>query len=321
MLRSLVRTLLVGGALLAAGAASAQSWPTKPVRVINPFAAGGGLDIVTRALAIRLGEQLGQQFVVENRTGAGGNIGSEVVARSAPDGYMLLMGSDHLTISKPLYPSLAYDPMRDLQPVSLMNSGPHVMIAHPSFAANNMRELIAMAKKDPGKHHFASAGTGTAQHLAGEMLKRMAGIDLIHIPYKGGAPAIQDLLGGQVLFGVIGMAPIVGHIKAGKLKALAVTSPKRSPVLPDVEAVTETVPGFQSVQWFGVLVPAGTPAPLVERLSGEIRKAIAHPDLAGIFAKIGHEPIGSTSAEFAKFMQEDLERWTKVIRDAGVKVE
>jgi tripartite-type tricarboxylate transporter receptor subunit TctC len=313
--------LVAAGLLLVPAAASAQAWPAKPVRVVNPFPAGGGLDIVTRALAATLGDQLGQQFVVENRTGAGGNIGSEVVAKSAPDGYTLLMGSDHLTISKPLYPNLSYDPMRDLVPVSLLNMGPHVLVAHPSFEANSVKELIDMAKKAPGKHDFASAGNGTAQHLAGEMLKRMAGIDLVHIPYKGGAPAIQDLMGGQVKLGVIGMPPIVGHIQGGRLKALAVTSPRRSSVLPDVPTVAETVPGFQSVQWFGVLVPAGTPAPIVDRLSAELRKAVGHAQMKAIFAKIGSEVVGSTPGEFAKFMQEDLERWSKVIREAGVKVD
>lgn len=313
--------LLAAGSLLIAATASAQSWPTKPVRVINPFPAGGGLDIVARSLAAKLGEQTGQQFFVENRTGAGGNIGSEVIAKSAPDGYSVLMGSDHLTISKPLYPTLSYDPMRDLVPVSLLNTGPHVLIAHPSFEASSVKELVEMAKKSPGKYNFASAGTGTAQHLAGEMLKRMGGIDLVHIPYKGGAPAIQDLLGGQVKLGVIGLPPIVGHIKSGKLKALAVTSPQRSSVLPDVPTVAETLPGFQSVQWFGVFVPAGTPEPIVKKLADEVRKAVANPDMKAIFTKIGSEAVGSTPAELAKFMQEDLERWSKVIREAGVKVD
>jgi tripartite-type tricarboxylate transporter receptor subunit TctC len=317
-LRLLTATALC---LALSSVASAQEWPNRTVRIINPFPAGGAADVVSRALAQRLQEQLNQTFIVENRTGAGGNIGSDVVAKAPADGYTLLFGSDHLTISKALYPRLSYDTFTDLAPIVLVSTGPHVLLAHPSMPANSVRELIDLAKKDPGKYTYASAGTGTAQHLFGEMFKRAAGIDLVHVPYKGGAPAIVDLLGGQVNLGVIGLPPVVNHIATGKLKALAVTSSERTKLLPEVPTIGEALPGLTSVQWLGVFAPTGTSPATVDRLRSEISKALQHPDMKQRLSQIGAAPADLGPAEFTQFMKKDYAAWAKVIQETGIKVE
>lgn len=306
---------------LVASGALAQEWPTGTTRIVTPFAAGGAADTVSRALAQRLQEQLKNTVIVENRTGAGGNLGSEAVAKAAPDGTTFLFGSDHLTISKALYPRLTYDTFKDLVPVVLVSTGPHVLLAHPSVPVNNVKELIALAKREPGKHAYASAGTGTAQHLFGEMFKRAAGIDLIHVPYKGGAPAIQDLIGGQVGLGVIGLPPVVSHIAQGRLKALAVTSAARSPLLPEVPSIQEFLPGLSSVQWLGLFAPAGTDPKVIGRLREEVGKALTHPEMKQRLTQIGATAADLGPAEFAKFMQQDYDAWAKVIKESGIKVD
>lgn len=299
----------------------AQSYPGKPVRIIVPFPAGGGGDFVARALAARLSDQLAQPFIVENRAGAGGNIGSEVAARSAPNGETLLFGSDHLTIGKALYPKLGYDPMNDFVPMVMVSTGPHVLVAHPSFEANNVKELIALAKANPGKINLATPGSGTAQDMFAERFRRATGIDVVAVRYKGGAPELADLLGGQVKLGVIGMPPVIQLIKAGKLKLIAVTSPKRSPLFPSVESVSESFPGLTSIQWFALMAPLGTPADIVGKVVAETRKALEQPQLRELLASSGQVPSGLATDEFAKFMQEDYQMFTKVIKESGITID
>jgi tripartite-type tricarboxylate transporter receptor subunit TctC len=306
---------------LAASGALADDWPGGTVRIVNPFPAGGAADTVSRALAQRLQDQMRSNFIVENRTGAGGNVGSEVVAKAPPDGTMFLFGSDHLTISKALYPRLTYDTFKELVPIVLVSTGPHVLLAHPSLPVNSAKELIELAKREPGKHAYASAGTGTAQHLFGEMFKRAAGIDLIHVPYKGGAPAIQDLLGGQVGLGVLGLPPVVNHIAQGRLKALAVTSTSRTPLLPDVPSIHEILPGLTSVQWLGLFAPTGTDQKVIDRLRAEVGKALKHPEMQQKLSQIGASAADLGPAEFRKFMQQDYEAWSKVIKESAIKVD
>ena len=314
----------VGATILLAMCSSvalAQGYPSKPVRIVVPFAAGGGGDMVIRALAARLSDQLKQPFIVENRVGAGGNIGSELVARSAPDGYTLLQGGDALTISKALYANLGYDPLKDLAPVVGISTGAHVLVAHPSFEANNLRELIALAKANPGKISYGTPGVGTGQDLLGAMFRLAAGIDIVAIPYKGGGALILDVLGGHTKVGVIGFPPVIAHLKSGKLKALAVTSAKRSPLLPNVESIAEVVPGLQSVQWIGLNAPAGTPDDVINKLAVETRRALDHPQMRELFASIGLEPFGLGPGELAKFMLDEHQAFAKVIKAAGIKAE
>lgn len=299
----------------------AQDFPNRPVHIVVPFSAGGGGDLVVRSVAVRLSEQMGQSFVVENKVGAGGNIGAEAVARSKPDGYTLLEGGDHLTLSKALYKTLGYDTLKDLVPVAGLSVGPHVLLAHPSFEANNLAELIALAKAKPGSISIATPGIGTAQDLFASLLKSSAGIDVVTVPYKGGAALLQDVLGGQVKVGVIGLAPVMAYLKSGKLKALAVTTPKRSPMLPGVASATETVPGLTSLQWISLMAPAGTPDNVVEKLAAETRKALQSAQVRELFASSGLETFPLSPAELRKFMQEDFAAFESAVRKTGVRVE
>lgn len=299
----------------------AQDFPNRPVHIVVPFSAGGGGDLVVRSVAVRLSEQMGQSFVVENKVGAGGNIGAEAVARSKPDGYTLLEGGDHLTLSKALYKTLGYDTLKDLFPVAGLSVGPHVLLAHPSFEANNLAELIALAKAKPGSISIATPGIGTAQDLFASLLKSSAGIDVVTVPYKGGAALLQDVLGGQVKVGVIGLAPVMAYLKSGKLKALAVTTPKRSPMLPGVASATETVPGLTSLQWISLMAPAGTPDNVVEKLAAETRKALQSAQVRELFASSGLETFPLSPAELRKFMQEDFAAFESAVRKTGVRVE
>ena len=302
--------------------AAAQDYPARPIRWVVPYAAGGASDMLARTLTERLGALLHERVVVENRPGGGGNIGSDIVAKSAPDGYTLLQFTDGNTISPGIYPSLPYDPVKDFTAITLLATGPHVVVAHPSLPANDMRALIALAKARPGELAYATAGIGSAQHLAGEMLNRDAGIKLLHIPYKGGGQAIVDLVGGQVKLGIMGMAPALPHIRTGKLKAIAVTSRQRSPVLPDVPSVAESgVPGFESVQWFGVTAPAGTPAAIVERLHRDIATAMKSPEMAERIAAIGAQAVVDSPAAFAAYIAEDVRRWGAISKAMGIKAE
>ncbi len=311
-------------AILAPHAArAADAYPAKPVRFVVAFPPGGGTDIIARAIAQKLAERIAQQVVVDNRPGAGGNIGTDIVAKSAPDGYTMLMGSaGPLAINASLFGKMPFDPIKDLAPVTLAASTPNVLVVHPSLRAATVKELIALAKARPGEINFASSGHGTPAHLAGELFNSMAGVKMVHVPYKGAAPALADLLGGQVQLMFSTMPPALPHVKDGKLRALAVTSAKRSPAAPDLPTLDEiALPGFEANTWHGVVVPAGTPATIVARLNREIVAILHLPDVVERFSSQGAEALGSTPEEFAAYIRSETLKWAKVVRDSGAKAE
>ncbi|MBI3936971.1 MAG: tripartite tricarboxylate transporter substrate binding protein [Betaproteobacteria bacterium] len=306
----------------AAGAAQVQ-YPTKPIRLIVPFPPGGTTDVVARVIAQKLTENWSQQVVVDNRPGAGGIIGTELAAKAPADGYTLLLGSITTHAVNPsLYKKLPFDPLRDFAPVSLAVSTPQVLVVHPSVAAKSVKELIALAKAKPGQLNYASAGTGTSPHLTFELFKSMAGVNLVHVPYKGTGPAITDLIGGQVQTMITGVVALYPHIKAGKLRALGATSAKRVAALPDVPTIAESgVPGFDVASWFGVFAPAGTPKPVVTRLNAEIVKILAVPELRRKLAAQGADPATNTPEQFAAYVKSELARWGKVVQATGARVD
>ena len=309
------------GALVSVPAV-AQNYPVKPVRIVVPFPAAGGTDLFARAIAQKLSATLGQQFVVDNRSGAGGMIGSEIVAKAPPDGYTLLITSSsthsinpHLT-RKPLY-----DPLRDFAPVSLIASAPNLLVVHPSLPVRSVKELVALAKARPGQLNYASNGTGTLSHLTGELFKLRAGVNMTHVPYKGGPPALIDLVSGQVsaLFTAVPTASV--HMRANRLRALAVTGEKRVDALKDVPAIAETLRGFESSQWWGLFTPAGASAELITRLNTESEKILRDPEVRSRFAAEGADAVGGSPADFAAFFKADYEKWRKVVAEAGVRPE
>jgi len=304
-------------------AACAQPYPVKPVRLVVTYTAGGPADIAARALAQKLAEMWGQQVVVDNRAGAGGIIGTELVAKAAPDGYTLLHGTAAGLIINPLLvKKLPYDTFRDFAPVSMVVIVPQLLVTHPALPATTLKELIALAKARPGALNYASVGIGSPNHLGMELLKSMAGIDMVHVPYKGATPAMADLIAGQVQLAFNGMASVLPQIASGKLKAIAIGSARRSPAAPDVPTVAEAgLPGFEYVAWNGNFAPAGTPAALVNRLSTDIRKALAAPDVVQRLASLGSEPGGNTPAEFAAYVKADQARWARVVQTVGLKAE
>ena len=313
------------GALLALFAviASAQTYPTKPIRLVVPFPPGGATDILARDVAQKLTEAWGQQVIVDNRPGAGGNIGSELVAKSAPDGYTLEMGTvgTH-AINASLYAKMPYDHVKDFAPVILVAGVPNVLVVNPAVPANSVAELIAYAKANPGKLNFASSGNGTSIHLSGELFKVMAGVQMTHVPYKGSSPALQDLLGGQVQLMFDNLPPSLPQIKAGKLRALAVTSLARAPALPDVPTMAEAgLPGYEASSWFGVLAPAGTPPAIVAKLNAEIAKWLATPEAKEKLSKQGANAAGGTPEDFAKHIAAETAKWAKVVKDSGAKID
>ena len=308
---------------LVASLACAQTYPTKPIRLVVPFPPGGATDILARDVAQKLTEAWGQSVIVDNRPGAGGNIGSELVAKSAPDGYTLEMGTvgTH-AINASLYAKMPYDHVKDFTPVILVAGVPNVLVVNPSVPANSVADLIAYAKANPGKLNFASSGNGTSIHLSGELFKVMAGVQITHIPYKGSAPALQDLLAGQVQMMFDNLPPSLPQIKAGKLRALAVTSATRAPALPEVPTLAESgLPGFEASSWFGILVPAGTPAPIVAKLNAEIAKWLATPEAKEKLAKQGANAAGGTPDDFAKHIAAETAKWAKVVKDSGAKID
>jgi tripartite-type tricarboxylate transporter receptor subunit TctC len=310
-------------AILTPYAAAAAAYPAKPIRFVVAFPPGGGTDIIARSIAQKLSGRLAQQVVVDNRPGAGGNIGTDIVAKSAPDGYTMLMGSaGPLAINASLFASMPFDPVRDLAPVTLAASTPNVLVVHASLKAATVNELIALAKARPGEINFASSGQGTPAHLAGELLNSMAGVKLVHVPYKGAAPALADLLGGQVQLMFSTMPPALPHVKDGKLRALAVTSLKRSRAMPELPTVDEVaLPGFEANTWHGVVVPAGTPAAVVVRLNREIVAILHMPEVVERLSGQGAEALGSTPEEFAAYIKSETLKWAKVVRDSGAKAE
>ena len=312
-------SLLISGA----DSALAQSWPTKPVRIIVTFPPGGGLDFFTRNAAAKLQENLGQQFVVENRPGAGGMIGAEAVSKAAPDGYTVLFASSaEITINQHLYPKIAYDSTRDFAPVSYAAHAAMLFSIHPSLPARSLNDVIALARERPGQLSYASAGSGGVQHLAGEILKSAAKIDIVHVPYKGAAPAVVDMIGGHVAMGFTALPSSLPQARAGKLRAIAVTSVKRSEAAPDLPTFTELgYPQIDLVVWYGVLVPARTPPEIVNRMSAEVNRAVQAPDVTQKLLQQGVEAIGTTPDHFAKFMQSEIVRYGRIIRESGAKAD
>jgi len=308
---------------VAASLARSASYPEKPIRIIVPYPPGGNIDITARALAPGLIEALGAQVVVDNRGGAGGTIGSELAAKSAPDGYTLLLGSTGtLTTAPALYPRLGYDPVRDFATTSLVSVVPLVMVVHPSVPAKTVKEFIAVAKSRPGRLTMASAGSGTTNHLGGELFQGATGIKMIHVPYKGSGPALVDLMGGQVDVHFDQLSSAIGFIQGGKLRALAVTTLKRSAQMPAIPTMDESgVPGFDASTFTGIVLPAATPRDVVTKLHAALVKVLRAKATRDSFARFGAETLESSPEEFARFIREDLAKWSKVIRDAGIKLE
>jgi tripartite-type tricarboxylate transporter receptor subunit TctC len=303
--------------------AFAQAYPNRPVKMVVPFPAGGPTDIVARPLAQKLSEALGQQVVIENKGGAGGNIGADTVAKSAPDGYTLLMGTvgTH-AINASLYKKLPYDPVKDFAPISQIASAPLLLVAHPSLPANSVRELIQLAKAKPGYLSFGSAGSGSPGHLSGELFKEMAKIELAHVPYKGSAPAVTDLLGGQIPLMFDPIQSVLPHVKAGKIKALGVTSLTRSAVAPEVPTIDEAgVPGYVALAWWGVLAPAGTPKAILVRLNSEIVKILQTAEMKERLSGLGAEPAGSTPEQFTAHIKSEMAKWGRIVEQSGAAVD
>jgi tripartite-type tricarboxylate transporter receptor subunit TctC len=312
-------------AVLAAGPAFAQSapWPSKPITYIVPFAAGGTTDILARLIGERLSKALGQPIIVENRPGAGGNIGSDFVARAAPDGYTILGGtiSSH-AINVSLYAKMPYDPEKNFAPITLIGSLANVLAVNADSPVRTVQELIAEAKAKPGALTFASSGAGTSQHLAGELFKRLAGVEITHIPYKGSAPALQDLIGGHVSMVFDNVVAVAALIKSGKVRPLGVTSLKRVQAFPEVPTIAESgLPDYEVVSWQGIFAPAGTPPDIVKRLNEEIVKILRMPDVVERMDTLGLEPIGNTPEEFANFQRAEIAKWARVVKEAGLKPE
>lgn len=319
--RSKYRALMLA-LLLIPAIASAQGYPAKSIHVIVPFAPGGGTDILTRVIAPRLGETLGQQIVVDNRAGAGSTIGSELVAKSAPDGYTLLMVDTSFTTNPSLYSKLPYDSTRDFAPVSLLASAPVILIVHPSVPVKTVKEFVALAKARPGQLNFASGGPGSSTHLGGELLKSAAQIDLQHIPYKGTGPAVADVLGGQVVMMFAGISSVKQHVAVGKLRAIAVTGDRRSPAMPEVPTFIESgLKGVDSGTYWGCLAPAGTPKEFVARISAAMAGVLKQPDISQRLIDLGFDPIGGSPDQFAATIKAETEKWARVIRTAGVRLD
>jgi tripartite-type tricarboxylate transporter receptor subunit TctC len=300
----------------------ADTWPSKPVRLILPFPPGGGTDILGRLIGERLSASLGQPVVIDNRGGAGGNVGAEAAARSAPDGYTLLLAAPTLAISPSLYAKLAYDPLKDLAPISMVATVPNVMVTHPSVPARTLQEFIALAKSRPGELNFGSGGSGTSNHLGGELFNLVAGVKLVHVPYKGVNLAMNDVLAGNVQLVLIGIPAVAPHIKSGRLRALAVLAPQRSAALPEVPTAAEAgLPGFEVTTWYGVLAPAGTARPIIARLNTELGRIMHAQDLQGRLAEMATEPRTGSPEEFGAYLREETAKWADVIRKAGIRQE
>jgi len=294
-------------------------FPSRPIRFIVPNGAGGTTDLVARSVAPKLADMLGQQVVVDNRPGSGGIVGTEIVARAAPDGHTLLMGTiGNIAISPALYRKLSYDPLRDFAPVTQLASAAYMLLVHPALAVKSVKDLAALAKAKPGTLNFGSAGSGTGSHLAAELFKSVAGIDIVHVPYKGGGPALTDLIAGQLQLVFNGIPSSMPHHRNGRVRALAVTTPARSTVAPELPTMTEAgFPGAEATSWTGILVPAGTPAPVVVKLNAAFVKALRFPDVAARLAADGATPVGNSTTEFDAYIRSELLKWAKVVKASG----
>jgi len=317
------RTFLAAcAAVLFSGSAGAQDYPSRPVKIIVPFPAGGSNDIIARIVAQKLTERNGQTFLVENRGGAGGNIGAETVATAEPDGYTLLLTAPPpLTINGSLYKKLPFDPAKAFAPVALIASVPIVLVVNPSVPAKNVGELIALAKAKPGTLNFGSSGIGSTNHLAGELLKSVAGIDIVHVPYRGAAPAMNDLLAGQIPFMFDNMPAVLPQVQGKAINAIAVAGARRAEALPDVPVVAETIPGFEASSWFGLVAPAKTPRPALAKLSGELEAILKMADVKKRLAELGAEPGTVFGEAFGQFMTDETAKWGKIIKASGATVD
>ena len=318
------RTVLGAAAGLAAPLAFAQQdYPSKPIRLVVPFAAGGGSDIVARTVAQKVSESIGQPVVVENKGGAGGNIGTDLVAKSAADGYTIVMGVfGPIAVNPSLFGNLPYDPVRDFAPITQAVSVTNMLVVHPSVPANNLRELIEYGRRNPGKLASATGGTGTAGHMASELFKSMTKLDMAVLPYKGAAPAVNDVLGGQVPMTFEALLSTLPHVRAGKLRAIAVTTSTRSSLLPNVPTMAEAgLPGYEATNWYGFLAPAHTPGPIVDRLNRDMVKALRMPDVKEKLLGQGAEVVGNTPQEFAAVIRTDLDKWKRLVAETGIKAD
>jgi len=309
------------GALLIPLCASAYAadYPQRPIRLIVPFAAGGGLEITARSIGQKLTEKRGQSIVIDNRPGAATIVGSEIAAKSSPDGYTLLMITTTFAINPSLYGKLPYDPVREFAPVTQINSVPNILVVNPSIPAHTVRELIALAKAKPGQLNYASAGSGTSPHLAAELFKTMAGIEMTHIPYKGIPPAVTDVIAGRVTMLMTTTISAAPHVKSGRLRALAITSPKRLAAMPDVPAIGETVPGYEADAFQGMVAPAGVPKEIVRQLADDIAAIVRLPEIRERIIADGAEPIGSTPEAFGAFLKKEMLKWGKVVKESGAR--
>ena len=317
---------VLGAAVLAAaglfahvGAMAAEAYPTKPVRVIVPFGAGGSADVLTRIVTGRLPERLGQQVVIDNRTGAGGLIGTDIAAKSVPDGYTLLATGTPHVIFPHLHSKVPYRPLEDFAPIMQTSSQPYGLVVHPSLGVSSVKELIALAKKAPGKYNYASSGQGGAMHLFQALFVKMADIDIVHVPYKDSGPVRADLLGGQIKIGCLGLSSILPSHRSGQLRIIGVTSARRSPELPDVPAIAETLPGYEAVLWTGLLAPRGTPAAAMKRIQTEVTKVLEAPEVRAAYQKAGTDVIATDPQAFGELLRTEFAKWGKVVRDIGLK--
>ena len=313
---AVVSSMLMGSTVLAQPA-----YPTKPIRLIVPFAAGGTTSILARLLADRMSQSIGQPIVVDNRPGAGGNVGMDLVAKAEPDGYTILMGPIGLAINPALYSKMPFDPLKDLAPIGLYGGVPNLLVVNPSVPATNLAEFIAYAKSNPGKLNYASNGNGTSSHLAAEMLKSAAGLNIVHVPYKGGAPAMQDLIGGQVTMLFDQMPAVLPQVKSGRVRVLGVSSIKHSAAAPDIPPIADTLPGFDMLVWFGLLAPQGTLSAIIGKLNGEMVKALNEPAFQAQLVGMGVTPMPGSPETFSRYLQSETTRWAKVVKDAGARID
>jgi tripartite-type tricarboxylate transporter receptor subunit TctC len=302
--------------------AQTEKWPEKPVRIVVPFAAGGGTDALARVIAARLSEELGQQFIIDNRAGAGGTIGAEFVARAAPDGYtVLFVSASYAASSNPALYRTPYDPVKGIAPIGLVANLPLIVVVHPAIKAGNLKELIELARASPGALSYGSAGNGGTLHLSAELFRQMTRTEIVHVPYKGTSQAAVDLLSGRIQIMFSDFGPVLPHVKSGKLRAIAVTTEKRNPILPDVPAIAEVVPGYVVNSWFGLWAPGGTPREIVMRFNQALEGIMKRPEMQERVRAEGNEPAHSTPEEFGRIIERDIAMWTKVVRDGNIKID